>query len=100
MRRSVAALAVALLATPALAGPELGPPVRVHAGAEPIDTQVGHAAPFLHDMDGDGLRDLLVGQMGQGLMRVYRNTGTATAPAFAAGEVFQADGKDGTVEAG
>lgn len=110
MRRSIAALAVALLASPALAGPDgaaapagasdLAPPVRVLAGGEPIDTEVGHAAPYFHDMDGDGLRDLLVGQMGKGLMRVYRNTGSATAPAFTTGAVFQAEGKDAAVEAG
>src|SRR5437016_5228905 len=41
---------------------ELLPPVRLEAAGKPIDTDVGHAAPFVCDIDGDGKLDLLVGQ--------------------------------------
>jgi hypothetical protein len=39
------------------------------------------SAPTFHDVDGDGLPDLIVGRE-EGGMVVYRNTGTATAPGF------------------
>lgn len=79
-------------------------PVLVKAGGAWIDVTVGHAAPYMMDVDGDGVRDLLVGEFGDqtfdpsrlpaelvkaggygyedGRLRVYRNVGTATAPRF------------------
>ena len=32
---------------------ELAAPVRIEAAGKPIDTAVGHAAPFVGDFDGD-----------------------------------------------
>jgi hypothetical protein len=84
-------LAVLGLAPPG-AG-ELAPPVRVEAAGRPIDTEVGHAAPFVGDFDGDGVRDLLVGQFGSGILWIYRNEGTNEGPKLAAGKKFK-DGKD------
>ena len=43
-------------------------PVRLEAAGKPIDTEIGHAAPFVCDFDGDGLKDLLVGQFGDGIL--------------------------------
>src|SRR3954453_5302371 len=40
---------------------ELLPPVRLQAAGKVMDTDVGHAAPFVGDFDGDGVADLLVG---------------------------------------
>src|SRR5262245_58207393 len=37
-------------------------PVKIEAKGGPIDVEIGHAAPFYGDFDGDGLNDLLVGQ--------------------------------------
>jgi hypothetical protein len=94
--RILAALAVTLLAAvPALAQ-DLGKPVRLEADGKPIDTEIGHAAPALYDFDGDGKRDLLVGQFGDGLLDLvvgsgngavwwYRNAGRKGAPEYAAG---------------
>ena len=79
------------------------PPVRLEADGVPIDVAVGHAAPYLIDFDGDGVRDLLVGEFGkgefpkerlperlrekdssynEGKLRIYRNVGTEQTPLF------------------
>jgi hypothetical protein len=68
---------------------ELLPPVRLEAAGKPIDTSIGHAAPFVGDFDGDGVRDLLVGQFGEGILWIYRNVGTNTLPKFAEGVQFK-----------
>jgi hypothetical protein len=84
------------VAAPALAG-DLLPPVRLQAAGKPIDTDFGHAAPFVADFDGDGVRDLLVGQMGDGVLWVYRNDGTNANPRYAAGVLFKDGAADGRV---
>jgi hypothetical protein len=82
MPGSLGHLAVALLG---LAPPgdakalskELEPPVRLEAGGKVIDTDVGHAAPFVGDFYGRGVNDLLVGQFGDGILWVFPGaTGT------------------------
>ena len=79
---------------------ELLPPVRLEAGGKPIDTAIGHAAPFVGDFDGDGVRDLLVGQFGDGILWVYRNEGTNAAPKLAPGKQFKGGKADGRVPTG
>ena len=61
---------------------ELEQGVRLKAAGELIDTEIGHAAPFLYDLDADGDRDLLVGQFGQGKLKFYFNTGTDKKPVY------------------
>lgn len=75
---------------------ELAPPVRMEAAGKAIDTDVGHAAPFVGDYDGDGIPDLLVGQFGEGILWIYRNEGTREQPKLSAGVKF----KDGRVPTG
>jgi len=79
---------------------ELLPPVRLEAAGKPIDTDIGHAAPFVGDFDGDGVKDLLVGQFGDGILWIYRNVGTNERPKLAAGVKFKGGGKDGRVPTG
>jgi hypothetical protein len=81
--------------------PELEPPVRLQAAGKPIDAaEIGHAAPFVCDFDGDGLKDLLVGQFKDGLMCIYRNEGTNSEPKLAAGVKFKEGKEDGRVPSG
>lgn len=103
MRRGVGFVAALCCTAPVWAGApaeELAQPVKIEAGGEPIDVDVGHAAPFFGDFDGDGRPDLLVGQFGGGKLRVYRNVGTAEAPRFDDFTWFKAGGKLGTVPSG
>jgi hypothetical protein len=78
---------------------DLAPPVKLMAGGKPIDVDVGHAAPFVADFAGDGVRHLLVGQFGGGKLRIYRNAGTAAEPRFDAFTWFRAGGAEGSVPA-
>lgn len=79
---------------------EFHPPVRLLADGKPIDTAVGHAAPFVGDFDQDGVDDLLVGQFGEGLLWIYKNIGTHENPKLAKGVKFKDDKKDGRVPTG
>ena len=97
----------AIAAAPAGGGPavpidpELSPPVRIEAAGKPIDSgNVGHAAPFVCDFDGDGKPDLLVGQFEGGLLNIYRNEGAAREPKLAAAQPFKAGAELGVVPAG
>src|SRR3954470_16522914 len=55
---------------------EFQPPVRLKAGGVPVRVEnPGYAAPCWADVDGDGKKDLLVGQFNGGKIRVYKNLG-------------------------
>ena len=81
------------------AGGGLSQPFRVTVEGQPIDVDIGHAAPFFADFDGDGLPDLLVGQFAGGKLRIFRNEGSATEPRFVRSAWFQCAGSLGTVPA-
>ena len=92
-------IAGVLLVSSCLAN-DLAEPVRIWADGKPIDTEVGHAAPFVCDFDGDGVQDLLVGQFGQGLLWIYKNEGSNRSPKLAAGVKFKQGAEDGRVPYG
>lgn len=94
-----------LLAFGAVADDVFEKPFRLKSGNAVIDVNTGHAAPYLFDFDGDGKRDLLVGEFGNGAMkfegmgysrgrlRIYRNVGTEAKPRYDGFEWFKAGGK-------
>jgi len=105
-----------VLATIIVAGPQFAAPVRIEADGKPIDVTTGHAAPYVYDFDGDGTRDLLVGEFGSGSfkgevheqgsgshtwangrLRVYRNYGTDTQPRFKDWAYMQGGGETACV---
>jgi hypothetical protein len=91
------ALAAALAAS--LPAQQFDKPFRIESGGQPIDVEIGHAAPYVVDFDGDGVRDLLVGQFGKGRCRIYKNVGTTHAPKFDGFVFFEAGGKVAEVAA-
>ena len=101
MFRTVVLLLVGVILTDTTPlSPELEPPVRLEANGKSIDTEYGHAAPYVCDFDGDGLKDLLVGQFKDGLLWIYRNEGTNSDPKLAAGVKFKEGKEDGRVPSG
>ncbi|MFO7906883.1 MAG: FG-GAP repeat domain-containing protein [Planctomycetota bacterium] len=91
--------AICLLGQWTVAGDLLEPrPVKV--GDEILDVEhSGHAAPFAGDFDGDGRRDLLVGEYYQGQLRIYRNVGTNSEPRFDGYHLFQDGARSGRIHA-
>jgi len=73
-------------------------PVRLAAADGIIDSgpSWGHSGPWVADVDGDGVQDLVVGDF-SGLFRFYRNTGTNQKPRYAKAVNLQAGGVDAKV---
>ena len=100
MSSLVLAVLVAIGQGDPVTAPGLAKGIKLEAGGKPIDVEIGHAAPYFVDFDGDGLKDLLVGQFGSGKLRIYKNVGSNSQPKFDKFTYFQAGGQDATVPAG
>jgi hypothetical protein len=75
-------------------------PIRLKAAGEFINVDRGHSTPFIHDFNNDGKLDLLVGQFGEGKLRIYLNTGTNKHPVYETQRWFKTEGEFGTVPSG
>ena len=74
---------------------EFQSPLRLMAGKEAVRVESpGWACPCWADIDGDGKKDLLVGQFNQGKIRVYKNLGGGK---LAPGAWLKADGIDAEI---
>ncbi len=72
----------------------------INANGSPIQLSLGHANPLVTDWNGDGLKDLMVGQYTSGKIRYYVNSGSNEAPVFTTFSYLQADGSDISVSSG
>lgn len=79
--------------------PHFGPSTLIEANGNPIEVDVGLASPCVTDWNGDGKKDLILGQFGGGKIRYYENIGTNLEPAFGNFEFLKADGQEISLEA-
>lgn len=91
---------IAMLAAASAAAepPRLEGPLPVLVDGTPLDVQhSGHAAPFFGDFDGDGFRDLLVGELHRGRLRIYLNKGWNHSPEFDSFSLFKQGDPEGCI---
>ncbi len=88
-------LSVLALSVMPVTGAEFDLPVMMKAGEQAVRVESpGYASPCWTDFDGDGKKDLLVGQFRDGKIMVYRNLGEGK---LAEGQWLEADGQVATV---
>lgn len=65
----------------------------INDNSTPIDVG-SYSAPHVYDWDGNGTKDLLVGQLDLGKIRFYGNTGTNNNPVFNGYSFVRSDAAD------
>jgi hypothetical protein len=77
---------------------EFAKPVLVEAGGTAVRVESpGYACPSWADWDGDGRKDLLVGQFNKGKITVFKNEGGDGTPKFGKGEMLKTGEKPAEV---
>lgn len=100
MRPPFVPLAVGLLAfaTPLAAqvpaAPTFAPPVKLMAGTKGLGENRLFPSPVLHDVDGDGLADLVIGDLRGRLTVAMRQRGDGTPKFAAETKVLANDGSE------
>ncbi len=75
-------------------------PTLINDGTTPIHLEIGYAAPIVTDWNGDGKKDLIVGQFKSAKLRLYRNLGNDNNPQFEGFEYLKAGGEEISLTAG
>ena len=95
MKQLLLSVGVLLFAGAWCRATEFESPVRLKGGDAFVRVESpGYAAPCWADVDGDGKKDLLVGQFNGGKIHVFKNLGGGK---FAAGTFLKAEGKTAEV---
>ena len=68
--------------------------VRLKAGGEVVEVDMGYLVPCVTDWNGDGKKDLIVGQFSDGKIRLYLNRGRDSAPVFKDFRYLRAGGEE------
>ncbi len=89
---------VAAISSAAL--PEFDSPFFIQADGADLVVDGSIPDPFVFDWNGDGLKDLIVGQFSNGKIRFYPNSGTNANPEFITYTFLQAGGVDITMAYG
>lgn len=80
--------------------PTFNSPFFVQAGGTDLVVNSSIPDPCVVDWDGDGVKDLVIGQFASGKIRFYQNSGTNAVPAFTGFSYIQAGGVDITMAYG
>lgn len=90
---------LALLALQAQS-PRFLPPTPILFDGAAFSVPGGHAAPVVHDLDGDGLEDLVIGHFKLGQVTAFINQGTPNRHVYTTGELLRAGDKPISVSYG
>ena len=74
--------------------------VRIEANGKVIDIERGDLVPCVSDWNNDGKKDLIVGQLSDGKVRLYLNHGTDSAPVFKDFSYLKAAGEEISLPSG
>lgn len=101
MKKMLKSFSVALIVMSSWAEvPTFESPQLILDGGNPIMLEVGYAAPVVTDWNGDGNKDLIVGQFRSAKIRLYTNLGSDKNPQFEGFQYLKAGGEEIHLTAG